>query len=121
MITKDQILKANASGLKHRTTGQFWSYYTPALQIAYNLGYEGISLENAETITAFRYGKAPERFVSWNYAENKSENGLSVYTEKSIVRSEFLDRQKYEYTGIVCGIGSDGEQVILCFDADNLD
>jgi hypothetical protein len=121
MITKEQILKANAAGLKHRATGDFWSYYTATLQVAYNLGYEGISLENAETITAFRFGKAPEKFISWNYSESKSENGLSVYTEKSIVRSEFLDRAKFEYTGIVSGTGSDGEVVILCFEADYLD
>lgn len=121
MITRDQILEANAAGLRHATTGDFWSYYTATLQVAYNLGSKKISLENAETITAFRYGKAPEKFISFNYADQKSENGLSVYTEKSIIRSEFLGREKYTYTGLVSGIGSDGELLILCFDADYLD
>ena len=117
MITKEQILKANEVGLK----GAFVSYYTPVLQTAYNLGYERIDLRDAEVISAFRFGKAPETFVSWNYTENRLEDGLSVYTEKSVIRNEFLDREKYEYTGIVSGTGSDGEKVILCFEADNLD
>lgn len=117
MITREQILEANKSGLEKDYSG----YYTPVLRVAHNLGLRGISLEEAETITAFRFGKAPESFVSWNYAENTSENGLSVYTEKSVIRSEFTGRQKYEYTGIVSGKGSDGETLILCFEAENLD
>lgn len=31
MITSEQYKKANAAGLKHKTTGDFWSYYTPSL------------------------------------------------------------------------------------------
>jgi hypothetical protein len=117
MITKEQILEANQTGLNEEYTG----YYTPVLRVAYNLGLKGISLQNAETATCFRFGKAPENYLSWNYSENTSENGLSVYTEKSIIRSEFLDRQKYEYTGLVSGKGGDGETLILCFNAQNLD
>jgi hypothetical protein len=118
MITREQILEANKTGLNEERTG----YYTPVLRVAYNLGLKGISLQNAETVTCFRFGKAPENFISWNYAENTSENGLSVYTaENAKIRSEFLDRQKYEYTGLVSGNGSDGETLILCFEAQNLD
>jgi hypothetical protein len=117
MVTKEQILKANQSGLNQDYAG----YYTPILTVSRNLGLNGVNLQNAEIATCFRFGKAPENFLSWNYAENTSEKGLSVYTEKSIVRSEFLDRKKYEYTGIVSGEGSDGEILILCFDADFLD
>ena len=117
MITKEQILEANQTGLNEVYTG----YYTPVLRVAYNLGLKGISLQNAETATCFRFGKAPENFISWNYLENACENGLSVYTEKSIIRSEFLSRQKYEYTGLISGTGGDGETLILCFDAQNFD
>lgn len=117
MITKSQILEANQTGLNQERTG----YYTPILRVAYNLGLNGKSLQDAETITAFRFGQAPESFVSWNYSENTTENGLSVYTEKSIIRSEFLNRQKFEYTGIVSGKGSDGETLILAFNAENLE
>lgn len=117
MITKEQYLKANQNGLN----GGSPCYYTPVLQVAYNIGLNGVDLSLSETVTAFRYGKAPETFLSYNYAENRPENGLSVYTEKSIVRSEFLDRDKFEYTGIVSGTGSDGEILILAFDAENWD
>ena len=117
MITKEQILAANRAGLN----GEYVGYYTPVLKVAFNLGSNGINLDNAKIIKAFRYGSAPESFLSWNYAKNTPENGLSVYTDRSIVRSEFLDRPKHEYTGLVSGIGGDGETLILCFDAENLD
>jgi len=117
MITKEQILEANKTGLDQDRTG----YYTPVLRVAYNMGLNGISLQDAQTINAFRYGSAPENFLSWNYAENRSENGLSVYTESSIIRSEFTDRKIYNYTGLVSGKGSDGEILIFCFDAENWD
>lgn len=117
MITKEQILGANKDGL----SGLPCFYYTPILKVAHKIGSNGVNLENAEIISGFRYGKAPENFISWNYAENSPENGLSIYTEKSIVRSEFINRKKYEYTGLVSGKGSDNETLILCFDAENLD
>lgn len=120
-MTHAQYISANASGLAHRTTGQMWSYYTPSLQVAYNLGHEGIDLSIAEVVTGFRYGNAPESFISWNYAANASENGLSIYTENSIIRSEFLDRNRVEVSGISAGTGSDGEALILAYNAINLD
>lgn len=121
MTTEQQYKDANKSGLKHRSTGDFWSYYTPSLQIAYNLGVEGISIQDVEPIIAFRFGKAPESFISFNYRDSTSENGLSVYTDSSIIRSEFSDRSKFEYVGLPVGNGGDGELLILAFDADNLD
>lgn len=117
MITKAQILEANKEGLE----GMPCFYYTPVLKVAHKIGSNGIDLSNAETVTGFRYGKAPENFISWNYAENAPENGLSIYTEKSVIRSEFMDRKIYNYTGLVSGKGSDNETLILCFDAENLD
>jgi hypothetical protein len=121
MTTAEQYKKANAAGLKHRTTGDFWSYYTPSLQIAYNLGLDGVSIQDVEPIIAFRFGKAPENFISWNYRDNAPEKGLSVYTENSIVRGEFTDRKKYEYAGLPVAKGGDGEILILAFDAENND
>lgn len=117
MITKEQIIDANKNGLE----GMPCFYYTPVLKVAHKLGSEGIDLSHADVINAFRYGRAPESFISWNYAENRPENGLSVYTDKSVIRSEFTDRKKYNYTGLVSGKGSDGEVLILCFDAENLE
>jgi len=117
MITKEQILIANKEGLN----GEYVGYYTPILKVAYNLGCKGVDLSNNAIVSGFRYGKAPESFVSFNYAENFCENGLSIYTEKSVVRSEFLNRERFEYTGLFSGTGSDDEVLILCFDAENLD
>lgn len=121
MITSEQYKEVNAAGLRHRNTSNCWSYYTPSLQIAYNLGLDGISIQDLEPIVAFRYGKATENFISWNYRDNAPENGLSVYTEKSIVRSEFTDRKKYEYAGLPVAKGGDDEILILAFDAENHD
>ena len=39
MITKEQILEANQTGLNEVYTG----YYTPVLRVAYNLGLKGMS------------------------------------------------------------------------------
>lgn len=121
MITIEQYKKANATGLKHKNTGDFLSYYTPTLQIAYNLGINGISIQDVEPIVAFRFGKAPENFISWNYRDNEPEKGLSVYTKKSTVRCEFIDREKYIYIGLPIANGGDGETLILAFDAENYD
>jgi glycine cleavage system protein P-like pyridoxal-binding family len=117
MITKEQYLKANKDGLN----GVDRSFYTPCLQVAYNLGLDGIDLNTAMMVNAFRYGQAPDAFISYNYAENIPESGLSVYTEESTVRAEFVDRKIYNYSGIVSGIGSDGEVLILAFEAENWD
>jgi len=117
MISREQIIDANKDGLN----GMPCWYYTPILKVAHKLGSNGVNLENAQVITGFRYGKAPESFISYNYVENTSENGLSIYTDKSVIRSEFMGREKYEYTGLVSGKGSDGETLILCFGAENLE
>ena len=121
MITASEYKEANAAGLRHATSGNRWSYYTAALQVAYNLGLDGISIQDAEPITAFRFGAAPENFISWNYRENCPEKGLSVYVDGDTVRSEFTSRKKFEYAGLPVGKGGDGETLILAFDVENLD
>lgn len=121
MITAIEYKKANAAGLRHRESGNRWGYYTATLRIAYNLGLDGISLQDAEEVEAFRFGKAPENFVSWNYRDNVPEKGLSVYTDGDVVRSEFADRKVYTYRGLAAGRGGDDELLILAFDAENLD
>lgn len=64
------------------------------------------------TIVGFRYGLAPEN--SWNYAENKPENGVSMascgyYPETLRTKVEFGDRKRYYYIGIISDTGSDDE------------
>lgn len=126
MIKREEILKANTAGLKHRETGNFWSYYTPTLQMAYNLGQKGIYLSEAPVVSGWRVGKAPESYISRNYRDDLSEPGLSLMAiydhEVNAASALFIDNRKsYTYTGILSGTGSDGEPCILCFEAENLD
>ena len=63
--------------------------------------------------------------ISYNFAENKSENGLSLaqeYGKKEIGSSMwFKDRKAYEYEGLKVGTGSDGETIIIPFHVEYLD
>lgn len=117
-LNASELIRANELGLKHRETGDWNSYYTPSMQVAYEAGQNGISLKDQPIIKGIRYGKAPEKGLSWNYSENKSEKGLSlaqVKGEKEIGSSNwFKDRKAYEYKGIKTPWkGSDGETLIL--------
>ena len=103
-LSKEDFLEANEAGLRHKGTDNHWSYYTPSLQIAYNLGYENISLKDSDVVTGIRYGEAPEKGISTNYSENRSEKGLSlaqISGEKEIGSSNwFKDRKAFEYRGL---------------------
>ena len=119
------VIKANAAGLKHHGTSVFWSYYTPVLQAAYNLGLKGIDLSSAPIVKGIRYGEAPNSGLSTNYKSGKSELGLSLAQElghPEIGSSIwFSDRNAYEYSGIKIGTGSDGETLILPLHVEDLD
>ena len=72
-----------------------------------------------DEIRFIRYGTPPPSGISWNYAENRAEGGLSVYQLSSdgvaigTIRAEFADRKKvYIGRGIVIGRGSDGEPIV---------
>jgi len=121
-ISKDMYLDANKSGLSDSKLGDYVSYYTPTMQKAYDMGQQGIDLGNAPIIKGFRFGGTPSKYISHNYADNVSESGLSVYGKNSSVRPEFEERgNKKEFTGILVDTGSDGEPVILPFEAENWD
>ena len=125
-ITREAILKANAAGLKHQNTGTYWSYYTPTLQIAYDCGQMGIDLSTCEDVTAWRHGDPPESYISTNYMDNKSERGLScmaILGEREVGSAIFFrDRNKVTIKGLLLPYkGSDGEPLILCYDAPNYD
>ena len=120
-MKEQQIINANKIGL----SGQFVMYRTPVLQAAFDLGADGVSLESAPVVTGYRYGRASDDYISYNYADQKKENGLSLAAingEKEIGSAMwFADRKKFEYTGILCGKGSDGEPLILALDAEYWD
>ena len=116
MLKAADYITANRAGL-----GSSWetaqSFYTPCLQVAYNLGLEGVDISKCEIVTGFRFGGAPNAFISYNHAQKEAERGLSVYLKGMTVRGEFEDRgNRKEYTGLYIGKGSDGEAIILPVD-----
>ena len=123
-MKRAEILKANHNGLKN--PDGFDSYYTPTLQVAYNLGQKGINLESQPDVSGERYGNIPESGLSYNYAAATSENGLSLANlngEKEVGSTIwFADRKKVKVAGMLLPYkGSDGESLILTYDVENLD
>lgn len=122
-LTEEEIKKVNALGIQNPNA--FWFWHTPVLQKAFNLGQLGIDLSDAPVVRGIRYGKAPESGISHNYADDKSERGLSLAQEagcKEIGSTVwFGDRKAYEYRGVKVGTGSDGETIILPLHVENLD
>lgn len=124
-LSPDAIREANAAGLRHRDGSNYWSYRTPVLQCAYDLGQNGVDLKDAPIVKGIRYGKAPESGISTNFQSQTAEKGLSLaqeYGKKEIGSSVwFAERKAYEYRGIKVGVGSDGETLILPLHVENLD
>ena len=125
MKTQDQInymKKAYELGRKHASNGNYCSWYTPRLEMAYNLGYDGIEVDFENPVSGYRYGACPER-NSFNYAENRKEVGVSLAAldgQKEVGSSMwFCDREKVNVTGLLISEkGSDGEPLIIPLDMD---
>lgn len=49
---RDIYLKVNKEGLDEFNSNKFnyWSYYTPLLQIAYDLGWQGVDLSGIKVV-----------------------------------------------------------------------
>ena len=112
--------KAYNLGKRHAENGNYTSWYTPRLQMAYNLGYEGIAVDFDNVVTGYRFGDCPEH-ESWNYAENRKEWGVSLAAlngEKEVGSSMwFADREKVTVEGLLIDAkGSDGEPLIIPLD-----
>jgi len=110
------LKNANKEGL--RSGDQYWSYHTPILQLAYNLGKKGMDLSALHIVTGYRYGGVHWSGLSHNYASDTSEGGLSMAKidgEKecgSVIW--FADRDKVQARGILLPYrGSDGEALII--------
>ena len=120
-INKNQYLAANKAGLQDGESG-FASYYSPALQLAYNLGCKGIDLSSRPMVTGYRYGEVPETGISWNHADGRAERGVSLISIDA-PRTDTLNanlmgnRPLVEVKGILLPTtGSDGEPLILALD-----
>lgn len=62
--------------------------------------------------TVVRYGDMPKGGRSYNYRENKYEDGVSVYLETMRPRAEFTDRPKRIFSAVIIGWGGDDEPLI---------
>lgn len=117
-VSQKDITTANAAGLKHRDGSASWSYYTPVLQMAYNLGLDGVNLSDAPVVSGYRYGKVSEHGLSFNYADQKTEKGLSLAAIDGQPECSsviwFRDRAKVAVSGVLLPLtGSDNEPLIL--------
>lgn len=116
------LRKAYDLGKRHAENGNLTSWYTPRLQMAYDLGYEGISVDFDNVVSGYRYGECPKR-ESWNYADDCKEHGVSLAAldgDKEVGSSVwFADRKKVSVEGLLIGEkGSDGEVLIIPLDMD---
>jgi len=123
MIKVEDILAANRYGLENPAA--FLGYRTPVLACAQYWGQEGIDLSRAQVVQGWRYGNS-ETGISYNYADDKSEHGLSLAAlegEDEIGSSIwFCDRPKIHFSGILLpSRGSDGEPLILPVGGENYD
>lgn len=123
-ITADDIRQVNQTGIANPEA--FWSYYTPVLQVAFELGQRGIDLAAAPVVSGMRYGIMPAGGISYNYRDERSERGLSLACidgDKEVGSCIwFADRIEHNYTGVLLPYtGSDGEALILIIGIDNLD
>jgi len=126
VTTRRLILSINKAGLKHYESDRYWSYHTPILQVAYNLGHRGIDLSIQPDVIGWRAGKSPQCGISTNYRENISEYGLSMLyiNDEPICPSMiwFAERKRYEYKGLLLPyLGSDDEPLILPYGFEVMD
>jgi hypothetical protein len=127
MINEKDIRNANKAGLRHNNNNSdCWSYYSPLLQAAYDLGrYHGLAVGGL--VTGWRYGDVPEFGVSKNYVTGDSEGGLSMAKIDGVESSwrGFLmtARKKVNVSGLLSPLkGSDNEPLIFPVDLiENLD
>ena len=124
---REIYLKVNKEGLNEFNSNKFnyWSYYTSLLQIAYDLGWQGVDLSDKRVVKGWRFGKAPVDGISVNHVTNKCEKGLSLACVEGCKPCGssmfFLNREKYKYEGLLVATGSDDEPVILPFGFDVFD
>lgn len=123
-LTREKILEVNKMGIENPDA--FWSFYTPSLQVAFELGQNGIDLSGQPDVNGYRYGNIPESGLSHNYMDDRSERGLSLVAidgQKEVGSSIwFCDRKKVKASGLLLPKkGSDGEPLILSYDIEDND
>lgn len=119
---RSNILQANQAGLRHSqlSDNPYWSYYTPTLQAAYDLGQSGVDLSGQPDVSGWRYGTVPDTGRSHNYAADSGERGVSLAALDGQQETGscvwFCDRRKVSVSGILLPMrGSDGEPLVLVY------
>ena len=120
-ITEQMIKNANRNGLEDKANGVEYTtgdYCTPVLSVALKLGWEGIDITECPVVSGYRFGEIPECGISMNWADQRSERGVSLAALdgcKEIGSSIwFCSRKKVNVTGVLLPYkGSDGEPLVL--------
>ena len=124
---RDTILTANRAGLNDKETGDWTSYYTPLLVVAYNYGQAGVDLTQQPDVSGYRLGNVPESGLSRNHAADRTEKGLSLMAldgQPDHWSAAFIpgDRPRVAVSGMLSpDTGSDDEPLVLAYGIDILD
>ena len=118
--------KAYIIGKYDKANSDYSFFRTPALEAAWNAGYNGHDIDFNDIVECFRAGNIPESGISYNYRENESEYGLSVLNvlgEEEIGSAIwFANRETIKIKGIRLPYrGSDGETLILPLNIEQYD
>mgnify|MGYP007071573237 CR=1 FL=1 len=122
MCNKTKLLAANKKGLEDSKSldSGLVCYYTKAMDVAYDLGCNGVDLSKIDITESYRYGGVPESGISCNYRDNSWERGLSLAISHKDNSREigsvifFRHRDKVAVIGwILDRSGSDGEELML--------
>jgi len=123
-MTRDRIIEINRLGINNPEA--FGSFYTPVLQIAFDLGQQGIDLSQQPSVSGRRYGTIPTSGLSYNFADQRSERGLSlaaIYGHEDVGSVIwFAERKIVDVDGLLLPYtGSDGEPLILPYAVEDMD
>lgn len=123
--TVEMYKVAHSNGKRDAESGELRGYHTAALDVAYDLGYEGKVIDFENIVDCVRAGNVPSGGVSYNYRDQLSEKGLSVLFvegEPEIASSIWFDRAEVKVSGIrLPYTGSDGETLILPLEIEQYD
>lgn len=118
--TDKQIKKANAMGISDAKNGFWFCWWDKILNVAYELGQDGVDLSSAPVVDAHRWGAPPIDGISKNHAENRAEKGCScAYLDSDPddcygYMTQASGADSVAIRGIlVPDTGSDGEPLVL--------
>lgn len=126
MTTIEMYKAVYEEGKDDKVNNCFRCWYTPCLDVAYNLGQKGKEINFDDVVKCVRSGRVPNGGVSYNFRDQYSEKGLSVLNvigEEEVGSAVwFSERTTIEVEGIRLPYkGSDGETLILPLNIEQFD